>query len=91
MSMDFVLGLHYTQWAMNSNFVIVDKFLKMTHFIACQKTIDTSLVAWLYFNEVVGLHGIPKSITSYRDVNFIINFLKSSWGRVRTQLNFSSA
>jgi hypothetical protein len=68
MSMDFVLGLPYTQWAMNSNFVIVDKFLK-----------------------VVGLHGISKFITSYRDVNFIINFWKSSWGRVRTQLNFSSA
>lgn len=91
MSMDFVLGLPHTQWAMNSNFVIADKFLKMTHFIACQKTKDTSLVARLYFNKVVRLHDIPKSITSYRDVNFIINFWKSSWEKVRTQLNFSSA
>jgi hypothetical protein len=52
---------------------------------------DVSRVAQLYFSEMVPLHGIPKSITLDRDVKFMSNFWKSSWGRMGTQLNFNSA
>lgn len=40
---------------------------------------------------MVRLHNIPRSITSDRDVKFMSNFLESLWGRMGTQLNFSSA
>lgn len=91
LSMNFVLGLLLTRRHVNSIFVVVDRFSKMSYLIPCKKVNDASQEANSFFKKMVKFHGVSKSFTSYRDLKFMIYFWKELWRRFDTILNFNCA
>ena len=72
-SMDLITSLP-TSDNYDAIFVIVDRFSKMAHFIPTNTTADAPTLATLFINNIVRIHGIPRSIISDRDPRFISTF-----------------
>ena len=72
--MEFTLGFSRTQGEKDYIFVDFNRFSKMTHFITCKTTDDACHIVDLFFNEVVRLHVISRSIVSDRDSKFLSFF-----------------
>lgn len=72
--MNFMLRLLRTKKDRDFILVMVDRFLKIAHFIACKKTENATSLAHLFIQEIVHLHGVLKTITFDRNLKFISKF-----------------
>ena len=83
--MDIIVGLP-TYRGHTNILVVVDKFSKGLHF-GMLPTHHTAHSVALFFMEIVGkLHGMPKSIISYRDPLFISKFWQELFSLSGTKL-----
>jgi hypothetical protein len=72
-SMDFITGLPPVE-GYNALWVIVDRFTKMAHFVACADTMGPSDSADGFLTHVVRAHRLPNSIVSDRGSLFTSTF-----------------
>ena len=61
-SMDFNIGIPKSKKQNDSIFVVVDKLLKVAHFILVKSTYKEVNIANIFLKEIFRLHKIPKAI-----------------------------
>lgn len=75
----------------DSMWVIVDRLTKITHFLPVHTTYTARKYAELYIDNIVCLHGVPKTIISDRGVQFVACFWEQLQEALGTTLIRSSA
>ncbi|KAL4296010.1 hypothetical protein GQ457_12G015510 [Hibiscus cannabinus] len=90
-TMDFVTVLSITPKKNDSVWVIVDRLTKSKHFILVRVNMSSDILAELYIQEVIRLHGVPVSIVCDQDPKFTSQFWKSLQKSLGTRLNLSTA
>jgi hypothetical protein len=89
--MDYMSGLPSTKQGNDCVFVVVDRFSKMAILVACKKSITAEATAKLFFERVWVHFGIPQTIVSDRDSQFLSTFWSSLWSLLDTKLTKSMA
>jgi hypothetical protein len=87
--MDFIVGLPRTQVGYDSIWVIVDKLMKVAHFVPVKRTYSGAKLAELYMTQIVCQHGVPKKIVSDRGSRFTSKFWEKFHESMDSKLNFS--
>jgi len=87
--MDFITGFPRIMRQHDSIIVVVDRLIKVEHFIPVKSTFSVSDVAQVFIRDVVKLHGVPKKIVSDMDAKFTSKFWKELFAGSGTELAFS--
>jgi len=90
-TMDFLVGLPWTQAGHDAIWVIVDRITKAAHFIPIRVKCSLEKLTKLYIQEIVKLHGVPELIVSEGCPRFTSRFWKSLQEAMCTKLRFSTA
>jgi len=90
-SMDFIVGLPKTVKGFDSIWVIVDRLTKTAHFLPVKILYPASTYAKIYFDRILSLHGVPKTIVSDRGTQFVSQFWKCLHKSLGTKLLYSTA
>jgi hypothetical protein len=89
--MDFIVGLSHTSLRHDSIWGIMDRLTKTAHFIPVHTTYVAKKYAKIYLDQIVRLHGIPKTIISDRGTLFVARFWELLQDALGTKLIRSSA
>jgi hypothetical protein len=89
--MDFIVGLPLTARKKDSIWVIVDRLTKTTNFIPVHTTYSVQQYAEIDMDQIVRLHGIPKTIISDRGTQFVPHFWEQLHECLGTKLIRSSS
>jgi hypothetical protein len=85
-SMDFIVGLPNTSRHHDSIWVIVDRLTKVAHFLPVHTTDKAQKYAELYIDQIVCLHGLPRTIVSDRGAQFVARFWEQLQESLGTKL-----
>lgn len=87
--MEFVLGLPRA-WRRHDLYLQSwDIFSEIVLFIPCKKTNDAIHIVYVFFKEVVRLHGLPSNIVLDRDTKTFCYFWKTLWKKMKIDLNLN--
>jgi transposase InsO family protein len=73
--MDFITHLP-NNYSYDAILVIIDRLIKMKHFIYCKRTCNSEEIARLYVKYIWKLHDLPKIIVFDRGPQFVSEFWK---------------
>jgi hypothetical protein len=88
--MDYMLGLSSTKWGNDCIFVVVDHFSKMAILVSYKKNITSEATAKLFFEQVWVHFGIPQTIVSDWENQFLSTFWSSLSSLMDTKLTKST-
>ncbi|KAB2093858.1 hypothetical protein ES319_A02G120900v1 [Gossypium barbadense] len=89
--MDFVSSLPISLRKKDAIWVVVDRLMKLAHFILVRFDYSLDKLAELYIYDIVRLHGVPLSIVSDRGPRFTSQFWKKLQEALSMKLHFSIA
>jgi hypothetical protein len=84
--MDFILGLPRSRKGRDFIFFVVDRFSRMTHFIACYKTDVTTISQTFSLERSFGYIVFLGALCMIKILSFLVNF--GRFGGVSYGLNF---
>jgi len=89
-AMDFITDLPKSE-GHDTILVVIDRLIKMSHFIPYSKDLDARQFANLFMKEIVWLHGLPHDIITDRGSLFTSALWKGTTGKLGIERRLSPA
>ncbi|GKE78513.1 putative reverse transcriptase domain-containing protein [Tanacetum coccineum] len=90
-TMDLVTKLPRSSGGYDAIWVIVDRLTKSAHFLPICEDYKTKKLARIYINEIIVRHGVPVSIISDHDGQFVSHLWQALQEALGTKLHMSTA
>ncbi|GJX02510.1 reverse transcriptase domain-containing protein [Tanacetum coccineum] len=90
-TMDFITKLPRAKNGHDTIQVIVDRLIKLAHFLAIREDSSTERLARIYIDEIVARHGVPVSIISNMDGRFTLRCWQTVQKALGMRLDMSTA
>ena len=89
-AMDFITDLPVSE-EYDTILVVIDRLTKMSHFIACKKSLDVRQFATLFLKEIIRLHSLPRDVITDRGSLFTLDLSKEIREKLGIERRLSTA